>query len=126
MDEFFDDSFQTHDMKLREPFFTEMLEGRKTVEIRLNDEKRQRIMIGDFVSFRLPEEEDERGLKLIVAEVIALHRYVSFAQFFDTELKEKSGFSAYTKEEAVQKMREFYSIDEEERYGVLGIELQVI
>ena len=126
MDEFFDDSFQTHDMKLREPFFTEMLEGRKTVEIRLNDEKRQRIMIGDFVSFTLPEEEDERGLKLIVAEVIALHRYASFAELFDTELKDKSGFSAYTKEEAVQKMREFYFIDEEERYGVLGIELQVV
>ena len=115
-----------HEMKLNKKPFFEMLQGKKTVELRLNDEKRQQIKRAEYISFTLKAEDDDGGLNLIVAEVIALHKFNSFAELFETDLKVKSGFGDCTKDEAVQKMREYYSEDEERKYGVLGIELEVV
>jgi len=120
------DGIKIHEMKLNEKPFEDVLQGKKTVELRLNDEKRQLIEVGDFISFSMRTEEGVDPFKLIVAEVVALHRYASFAELLATDLKDKSGFSALSVEEATQKMREYYTEEEEQKYGVLGIELEVI
>ena len=66
---------QHHSMKLVDYGFDEIKAGRKQVEIRLYDEKRQKIHVGDVITFRkLPDLQDE-----ITVEVTALDRYPDFA-----------------------------------------------
>ena len=56
-----------HEMRLLPKPFELICSGVKTVEIRLNDEKRKKIQVGDTITFRkLPEEEES-----IVTEVDA-------------------------------------------------------
>ena len=40
-----------HEMKLQPEYFDFILNGTKRIEIRLNDEKRQQIKIGDTIKF---------------------------------------------------------------------------
>ena len=109
-----------HEMSLAPKFFLRMKEGKKTVELRLFDEKRQRIEVGDGILF---SSGDGAGEKL-VRYALRLHRAQSFA-----ELYEKLPLSAigYTEEEektaSPLDMRAFYTAEEEEKYGVLAIEL---
>lgn len=41
----------THHMGLFEGPFQSMITGRKTVEVRLNDEKRRHVQVGDLIKF---------------------------------------------------------------------------
>ncbi|MBF0987295.1 MAG: DUF3850 domain-containing protein, partial [Clostridiales bacterium] len=40
-----------HEMKLQAEYYNFILNGTKKIEIRLNDEKRQKIKIGDSIKF---------------------------------------------------------------------------
>ena len=49
-----------HSMKLLDIPYDKILSGKKSIEIRLFDEKRQKINIGDFIEFsKLPNLEDK-------------------------------------------------------------------
>lgn len=41
----------THEMKLQPKYFDYILNGTKRIEIRLNDEKRKKIKLGDKINF---------------------------------------------------------------------------
>ena len=41
-----------HEMKLNKEPFEKIRDGKKTIELRLNDEKRQRVRVGDSIVFR--------------------------------------------------------------------------
>jgi len=43
----------THGMHLHRESFEEILAGKKQVEVRINDEKRQSIKVGDLIIFTL-------------------------------------------------------------------------
>ena len=110
----------THKMNLNlEPF--EMIgNGQKTIELRLNDEKRRLINVGDMIEFT----QTKTGEKLI-AEVIALHRFGSFAELYQELPLMKCG---YTKADIAtaqpEDMNLYYTPEQQEKYGVLGIELK--
>ena len=64
-----------YSMKLqRQPFEAIRLE-QKTIEMRLYDEKRRQIAVGDTVTFRCDGEE-------LTVRVIALHRFPDFAALY--------------------------------------------
>ena len=67
-----------HEMKLQPEYFDFILNGTKRIEIRLNDEKRQQIKIGDTIKF-LKEPELEETFN---ARVTGLLRYNSFDDMF--------------------------------------------
>ena len=48
-----------HEMKLREVYFNLIKEGKKIYEIRLNDEKRQQIDVGDYIVFQNQSNTNE-------------------------------------------------------------------
>lgn len=108
-----------HKMKLnREPF--EMINsGRKTIELRLNDEKRRKVQIGDFIEF---SHIDKPELKIQV-RVTALHYYKSFKELFAELPKEKCGFKS-DKNVPDDYMDKFYPREKQEKYGALGIEFR--
>ncbi len=109
-----------HKMRLAAKPFALIEAGKKTVELRLYDEKRQKIEVGDEILFALAEDEG----RTVTRYVLRLHRADSFG-----ELYKRLPFTAlgYTEEEAAsasaEDMRAFYSAVDEEKYGVLGIEL---
>ena len=110
----------TVQMKLNKIPFEQIENGVKTVELRLNDEKRSAIRVGDTVLFTLADSS-----RSLLCEVTALHRYPSFEELLSTPLLRASGFDGYTVSEAVECMRSYYSAESEKKYGVLGIEIML-
>ena len=77
-----------HQMKLKSEPFEKMKSGTKTVELRLNDEKRQLVQIGDFIEFTLIDDSSQK----LTARVIALHHFDSFRELYAALPKEKMGY----------------------------------
>lgn len=101
------------------PYFL-MESGRKTIELRLNDEKRSRIVLGDSIVFTHRDDDSRR----LTARVAALHHFESFEKLYASLPLEKCG---YLPDEicsaSYRDMEEYYSPDEQRKYGVVGIEI---
>lgn len=104
-----------HCMKLTPAPFEKIKSGRKNIELRLYDEKRRKISVGDDIEFT----QTVSGEK-IIKTVVALHIYASFDDLFRSLPPEKCGFDAGSSPDC---MREYYPQEEEQKYGVVGIEL---
>lgn len=112
-----------HEMKLRDEYYDFILNGTKRIEIRLNDEKRQKISLGDKIRFhRDPGALEE----FFDTKVIGLLRYNTFEELFKdhdiTLLADKS----LTKEKLLTVLEEFYPKEEQAKYGVLGIRIELL
>ena len=107
-----------HKMKLKLSPFEKIKNGSKTIELRLYDEKRQRVSIGDFIEFTCLDDPKQK----IQTRVTALHRFTTFAELYAALPIEKLGYSP-TGTPDPNHMDEYYSREDQEKYGVLGIEL---
>ena len=106
-----------HEMKLQPEYFNFILNGTKRIEIRLNDEKRQSIKLGD-------KEPDLT--ETFEAKVVGLLRYNSFEDMFkDYDISVLSDASM-TKEELISVLEKFYTKEKQQQYGVLGIRVELI
>lgn len=81
---------QLHQMKLKSSPFEKIKNGNKTIELRLNDEKIQKVQVGDFIEFTCLDDTKQR----LQTRVVALHHYSSFAELYATLPKEKFGYSS--------------------------------
>ena len=108
-----------HCMKLWQESFYKIADGSKTIELRLNDEKRQQISIDDNIIFTCTKNND-----VITAKVKALHKFTDFKELYENLPLDKCG---YSKDELVTAhytdMYDYYSQEQIEKYGALGIEL---
>lgn len=107
-------------MRLHPEPFHKIKEGTKIIEMRLNDEKRQKIEIGDQIEF----ENRESGEKL-TAMVIALYRFATFNDLYNSLNKRDLG---YADDETANPndMAQYYTEEDIKKYGVLGIELHTL
>ena len=111
-----------HEMKLQPEYYNFILNGTKRIEIRLYDEKRQQIKIGDIIKF-LKEPELNESFN---AKVVGLLRYNSFEEMFkDFDISILSDDSM-TKDELISVLEQFYTKEKQEKYGVLGIRIELI
>ena len=95
--------------------------GAKTIEIRLYDEKRRKIQVGDTITFRkLPEEEES-----ITTEVEALYRCGTFEELYKSLSFEAFGCAGYSMEKMLSGTYEIYTPEQERKYGVLGIKIKL-
>ena len=107
-------------MRLDPKPFELIKSGKKTVELRLYDEKRQRLNKGDDIIFINNADENEK----IAVTVNDLHIYTSFSELFTVIDPELCGYAqGTTVETAVIEMRKYYSEELESSYGVIGIKL---
>ncbi|MCR4851145.1 MAG: DUF1810 family protein [Lachnospiraceae bacterium] len=107
-----------HQMKLKLSPFEKIKNGSKTIELRLYDEKRQKVQVGDFIEFTCLDKPKQR----IQTRVTALHRFTTFAELYASLQKEKLGYNP-TDAPNPNHMDEYYSCEDQEKYGALGIEL---
>ena len=108
-----------HHMKLDPEPYEMIKSGEKTIELRLYDEKRRKIRPGDEIVFT----NNATG-ETIRTQVIKLHCFSSFEELYRTLPLLKCG---YTKDDISlarpSDMEQYYSADDQARYGVVGIEL---
>lgn len=111
-----------YEMKLQPKYYDYILKGTKRIEIRLNDEKRQKIRLGDTIKFfREPELTESFKVR-----VVGLLRYNSFADLFQDFPIEILADHTMTKKELIQVLEEFYPEEEQKKYGVLGIRIELL
>ncbi len=103
-------------MRLLPRYFYELEKGTKYIEIRCNDEKRQKIKPGDQIIF----ENMETGKKIKV-EVIKIEKYTSFEKLIRSYPIEAFGFHDTSVDDAIRAVDLIYSRDQEKKYGALGI-----
>ena len=75
-------------MKLRPEFFEQIRSGKRIYEIRLNDEKRQKIMAGDTIIFK----KEPELLDGVIVKVVDVKRFESFEQMAQTLSLASIGF----------------------------------
>lgn len=109
-----------YDMKLYNEPFEKIKNGNKTVEIRLNDEKRQLLKIGDKIRFTNIDSNE----KLIV-QVLNLYKFKDFKELYSYFDKTSMGYSL-SDEVNPNHMLEYYSENNIKKYGALGIEIKLI
>ena len=111
-----------HEIKLQPEYYNFILNGTKRIEIRLFDEKRQQIKIGDTIKFFKKPDLN----KSFNAKVTGLLRYNSFEDMFkDFDISILSDKSM-TKEELIGVLEQFYTKEKQEQYGVLGIRIELL
>lgn len=108
-----------HNMKLNPKPFEMIKRGIKTIELRLLDEKRRKIKPGDVIIFT--NTEDGRTIR---TTVLKLHVFDTFQQLYDTLPLLKCGYTSKDVASAsASDMMEYYSEEEQRKYGVVGIEI---
>ena len=112
---------KTHIFKLNDGPFASMQAGTKTIEMRLFDEKRQQIKEGDYIQFL---KRSDNSISL-TTKVKKLHRFPSFNELYKNFDKVMLG---YKPDEIAlpEDMAQYYPTEEIEKYGVVGIEIEVI
>ena len=109
----------THQLKLATEPFNAIISGNKTIESRLYDTKRQKIQIGDRIIFTNRDNSEQTA----TAEVVGLLRYATFRDLFSHNNPRK--FGGDNVEWLENQISEFYSIEDQKIYGVIGIEFRV-
>ena len=113
------DFMTTHQLKLATEPFNAIISGNKTIESRLYDAKRQKIQIGDRIIFTNRDNSEQTA----TAEVVGLLRYATFRDLFSHNNPRK--FGGDNVEWLENQISEFYSIEDQKIYGVIGIEFKV-
>ncbi len=112
-----------HTMKLESKWFNYIANKMKVIEGRLYDEKRKRIRVGDCILFKSTSSSNEA---LLYAVVIGLRRYSSFREMLINEGIERVLPGIHDVDEGVKIYYNYYNPNEEQKYGVLAIEVDLL
>lgn len=102
-------------MKLQNEPFKQIKKEIKKIEIRLNDEKRKIFEINDYIEFT-----NITTLEIMFVKITNLYHFKNFEDLFNYFDKSTLGCGSY------EEMYKYYSREEENKYGVLGIEIKVL
>ena len=91
--------------------------GKKDVEVRLNDAKRKKIQVGDKLIFLKRPLEEEK----IVATVLELKYFNNLEEVVDYFKMERIHFPHLTRKEYLDDMQRYYSALEQKELGVVCI-----
>ena len=111
-----------HKMRLLLEYFEYMKTGTKKLEIRLNDEKRKNIKIGDIVIFEKLDDTQE----LLKTKVTNLYYYSNFNELIKEKDIKLLADKNVSKEKLINTLNEIYSKEEQDKYGVVAIEIEII
>lgn len=110
-----------HEMKLNENAFNNIRNQKKFFELRLYDDRRKNIKIGDEIMFHNLANLDET----IGVQVEALLIYPSFKDFFK-DIDYRLCGTAKSLEEIMNRIRTFYTEEQEKENGILAIKIRLI
>ena len=120
------------EMHLKDEPYDKLLTGLKKYELRLYDEKRQNLKEGDVIRFtRLGSDSEDNSFYTIIRD---LKKYPSFSALYDAAHDKEDDITMYrcgfpkniTKQGFINRMETYYTEEEQDKYGVVAIELEVI
>lgn len=107
-------------MHLKEEPFNSIKNGTKTIEMRLFDEKRQQLKIGENIKFINNKTGEE-----LLTQIVNLHKFNSFEELYKNFDKIKLGYKEWEVAKSSD-MLKYYPQSEQQKYGVVGIEIKLI
>ena len=107
-----------HKLNVKEKYYNMLKSGSKTIELRLFDDKRKMIKVGDYIEFSNNSDADDK----FVARVVKLYRAGNFSELCKNIDCRNAGFA--TEKELIKVLGEFYSAERQTQSGVVGIEIQ--
>ena len=112
-----------HVMSLTPAPMQEIRTGNKTIELRLNDEKRKQISVGDTIKFINTEDSNDT----LRVKVVDLFLFSSFAELYDNLPLLNCGYNEDNINAASpEDMEMYYSREKQNKYGVVGIEISLL
>ena len=112
-----------HVMNLTPAPMQEIRTGNKTIELRLNDEKRKQISVGDTIKFINTEDSNDT----LRVKVVDLFLFSSFAELYDNLPLLNCGYNEDNINTASpEDMEMYYSREKQNKYGVVGIEISLL
>ena len=103
-------------MRIKKPYFDAIMEGRKTLEVRVGYNSIKRLKAGELLQF-------ETGHTSGVVRIKSIRIYRSFADMLSSEVWQQIVPQAKSEEEALRLLRKIYP-DHKERLGVHVIEVE--
>lgn len=110
----------THNMHLKSKPFNLIKNKQKRIELRLWDEKRRQMNIEDIISF-----ENEETSEIIKAKIIALYIFPTFKELYQKIDKLELGYTSFEIAD-YHDMDKYYSQEMQEKYGVVGIGIELL
>ena len=107
------------EMNLHPEPFAAIKSGRKDIEMRLYDDRRKGIKIGDTIEFT-----NNQTLEKLSVTVINLYRFNNFEELYQSFDKIRLGYNEGEMANP-RDMEKYYSKDSILRYGVLAIEIKL-
>ena len=115
-------SIQIFNMKLSPKPYDMIASGKKTIELRLLDEKRSQIKVGDIIVFTQSFSGES-----VTAKVVELHKFNTFEELYKSLPLLKCGYTEENIDKAsFNDMAIYYSQENQQKYGVVGIEIALI
>ncbi len=112
-----------HYMNLNPQPFSLIASGLKTIELRLLDEKRKQIAVGDTLIFKNTTDETAT----LTCIVKRLHIFSSFDELYRSLPLDKCGYLPDELATASpEDMEIYYPAEKQKCYGVVGIEIELI
>lgn len=110
-----------HTIKIQPEYYNYILHGTKRIEIRLNDEKRKQIKIGDTITF-LKEPDLIESFNAKVIELMHYNNFEDMLNDIDISLLADKSVS---QEELINSLEQFYSKEKQKEYSVVGIKIEI-
>ena len=102
--------------------YEQVKNGTKNVEARVNDEKRQRLKVGDTIEvLKRPDENESLNVR-----ITKLRYFSDFSELADNCPIERLYSASFTKEQYVALFPKFYSDEEINKYGTVAIEFEMV
>ena len=109
-----------HEMRLNNEPFIKVKEGIKTVELRLLDEKRETLRVGDKIIFT--NRANNEKIDVLVTN---LFKADSFEPIYEKYSKVAMGYNEED-DAKPEDMEEYYSKEEIKKYGCIAIEIEKV
>ena len=111
---------RVHYMNLHDEPFKKIKNLTKNIEMRVNDEKRQQLNVGDTIVFT-----NNVTNELLKCRILNLHYFDSFKELYLAFDKIRIGYNQDDIPNPID-MEQYYKAEKIQQYGVVGIEIQVL
>lgn len=109
-----------HQMGLYGEYFNAIKEGRKRIEVRLNDDKRREIKVGDIIEFiEVPSQA-----QILHVQVTDLIVYDTFEKMYKEIPFKDFDCDGWTMKEMIEGTYDIYTKEQEKEWGALAITIQ--
>lgn len=107
-------------MGLYGEYFESIKNGKKKVEVRLNDPKRRVMKVGDLIEFiKVPHQNET-----LTVRVTELRSYETFKEMYENICFQDFDCDGWTMEEMIAGTYEIYTPEQEKEWGTLAITIK--